>query len=66
MNAVQPNMYGFSSGETPGGKDQCHKVRRAAYNAVLSGSIGHTYRYRDLWFFHAPPVGQPASGYPFA
>jgi hypothetical protein len=36
-----------------------HQVRKAAYNAMLSGAAGHTYGCRDVWFFHVP-TGEPA------
>jgi hypothetical protein len=29
-------------------------VRKAAYNAVLSGAFGHTYGCRDVWYFYEP------------
>lgn len=31
-----------------------HQVRKAAYNAVLSGAMGHTYGCRDVWSYYVP------------
>jgi hypothetical protein len=36
-----------------------HQVRKAAYNAMLSGAMGHTYGCRDVWFFHVPWGQEP-------
>ncbi|MBN1672104.1 MAG: glycoside hydrolase family 140 protein [Kiritimatiellae bacterium] len=34
-------------------------VRQAAYNAMLSGALGHTYGCRDVWSFHVPGDEEP-------
>jgi hypothetical protein len=36
-----------------------HQVRKAAYNAMLSGAMGHTYGCRDVWFFYVPSGDEP-------
>ena len=36
-----------------------HQVRKAAYNAMLSGAMGHTYGCRDVWFFYVPADEPP-------
>lgn len=34
-----------------------HQVRKAAYNAMLSGAAGHTYGCRCVWNFYRPQEG---------
>jgi hypothetical protein len=36
-----------------------HQVRKAAYNAMLSGAMGHTYGCRDVWYFYVPSGEKP-------
>jgi hypothetical protein len=36
-----------------------HQVRKSAYNAMLSGAMGHTYGCRDVWYFYDPLRDQP-------
>jgi len=35
-----------------------HQVRKAAYNAMLSGAMGHTYGCRDVFTFYQPEKGR--------
>lgn len=37
-----------------------HQVRKTAYNAMLSGAMGHTYGCRDVWYFFVPSDESPA------
>jgi hypothetical protein len=44
----------FSRLPSHGRRITAHQVRKAAYNAMLSGALGHTYGCRDVWYFYAP------------
>lgn len=43
-----------------GRRISAHQVRKAAYNAILSGAAGHTYGCRDVWSFYTPDDDVPA------
>jgi len=42
-----------------GRRISAHQVRKAAYNAFLSGAAGHTYGCRDVWSFYVPVNDSP-------
>jgi hypothetical protein len=50
----------FSRNQLVGRRVTAHQVRKAAYNAMLSGALGHTYGCRDVWYFHVPTPEPPA------
>lgn len=40
-----------------GARVTAHQVRKCAYNAMLSGALGHTYGCRDVWSLYVPRDG---------
>jgi hypothetical protein len=50
----------FFWGDPWGRRVTPHQVRKAAYNAMLSGAMGHTYGCRDVWYFHIPTDEKPS------
>jgi len=47
-------------GKKTGPRMTARHVRQAAYNAMLSGALGHTYGCRDVWSFHVPGDEEPS------
>lgn len=54
------NSHEFFAKRPPCGRHvTAHQVRKAAYNSVLSGAMGHTYGCRDVWSYYDPSKGGP-------
>lgn len=53
------NSHEVFSAPYAGRKMTPHQVRKAAYNAVLAGALGHTYGCRDVWDCYVPGVVRP-------
>ena len=54
------NSHEFFFENPPVGRHvTAHQVRKAAYNSVLSGAMGHTYGCRDVWSYYVPSDAAP-------
>jgi hypothetical protein len=52
------NSHEVFFGRPPYGRRMtAHDVRRAAYECMLSGAMGHAYGCRDVWRFYDPAAG---------
>lgn len=49
----------FGARRPNGRRVPAHQVRKAAFNAMLSGALGHTYGCRDVWYFYEPSAVPP-------
>ena len=54
------NSHEFFYKRPPTGRRiTAHQVRKAAYNALLSGAMGHTYGSRDIFCYYVPTDIKP-------